>query len=268
MKKVIPDKIGPSNVSLRWFEFIVIMGMFFILYCNAAYSFKSGSVAGHTGATQQGLGAVSYTASNGEILKFTSGAIQEIADANDEVDAGFGFMKAVPHCDNEELTACSKRILNLRTQAVAAVSNPANRDGAAARQFLGQALHTLQDFYAHSNWVNNPGPSNTSYNPDLGVTVIPQLKKNQQTCVDDIMNDNKLIAFGLTHITTGYFGHTPDGKCAHGIIPSAGIHKDKPGRPFYEEAFRQAIAATTAFTNPIIQDLNGDEDAIRALMGL
>jgi len=266
MKGIYQGEKGLSTAVLNRIAFFVITGLFFVLYGGAAYSFDSGSLEGHTGATQQGLEVVSYTASNSEILKFTSEAIQEIAAADDEVDAGVGFLEPVPHCDDEELIACSSRVLNLRAQIVAAVSDPANRDVAAARQLLGQALHTVQDFYAHSNWVNNPGPSNTSINPDLGVAVIPQLREDQQTCVDDVTNDGVLTAFGLTDITTGYFGTTPPGKCAHGVIPGAGINKDYPGRPFYEEAFQLAIAATTAYANLIIQDLQGDEDAIRSLL--
>lgn len=37
-----------------------------------------------------------------------------------------------------------------------------------ARFFLGQAMHTLQDFYAHSNWVEL---GHTDINEALGSTV-------------------------------------------------------------------------------------------------
>ena len=42
-------------------------------------------------------------------------------------------------------------------------------DAQGAREELGQALHSIQDFYAHSNWTNNNG----GVNPDLGVDGSP-----------------------------------------------------------------------------------------------
>src|SRR5437867_4202137 len=96
---------------------------------------------------------------------------------------------------------------------------PKALSGEEARAQLGRALHTLQDFYAHSNWVNSPGPGNTSFNSTLGVGLVPRLTLSDSTCIDDFL-DNMLTGKGLTNITTGYFGgiEPPPSKCAHGIL--------------------------------------------------
>ena len=55
--------------------------------------------------------------------------------------------------------------------------------------------------------------------------------------MDDFF-DRTLTGAGLTSLTTGYFGSAepPPGKCAHGVLAGAGIHKDAPGRPFHAQA--------------------------------
>jgi len=246
----------------------IIIFFTYLFLSSGAYAFKPKSEQGHAGATNTSLSEITYEQSDGKTIKFTEKAIKEVIDANAGVDAGGGFLASVPHCDDEELIACTGRLRTLRKQAVDAVSDPDNRDGTSARKFLGQALHTLQDFYSHSNWVNNPGLNNSGSNSSLGESTLPQLATDQQTCVNDLTNDNVLTEFGITRITTGYFGSTPSGKCAHGVILGAGIHKDKPGRPFYTQAFAAALASTTEFVNLVKSDLASDDGAIRALFGL
>ncbi|MCB1171089.1 MAG: hypothetical protein KDK25_12170 [Leptospiraceae bacterium] len=53
------------------------------------------------------------------------------------------------HCDNDRIPACAYRLDELKFEAVHAVElNSSLRK-------MGMALHLIQDFYAHSNWVEN-----------------------------------------------------------------------------------------------------------------
>jgi hypothetical protein len=219
------------------------------------------------GITRDGLTSITRTLSNGQIARFSERAILEIRKADAAVDdlTGTGeFFTQDAHCDNESLPGCSVRILSIKNTVI---DHLRNGNSAEARNQLGRALHTVQDFYAHSNWVNNPGPANTEINFDLGRSLLKSLPPNVATCKDDFF-DNVLIGEGLTAITTGYFGgvEPPNNKCAHGVLPSVGIHKDNPGRPFFEEARRLAGAATTDLVNEILDDprVQGNDAAIRA----
>ncbi len=56
-----------------------------------------------------------------------------------------------------------------------------SKDLSQARQLLGQLLHTLQDFYSHSNWIEL---GKTEINEHLGIDIDigPIAAPNQSTC--------------------------------------------------------------------------------------
>lgn len=81
------------------------------------------------------------------------------------------------HFDNEEVVQSNQRLLTERLKVLSALNND---DMAGARDLTGQLLHTLQDFYSHTNWVEldkvgvndalgDPGKANvgTFASPDL-----------------------------------------------------------------------------------------------------
>lgn len=72
-----------------------------------------------------------------------------------EVDLPWELDDPVAHCDNEMIEACSNMIRDRRSRVVAFLATHiATGDKLSlglARGYLGKALHTLQDFYAHSN---------------------------------------------------------------------------------------------------------------------
>lgn len=85
----------------------------------------------------------------------------------------------------------------------------------------GQALHSLQDFYSHSNWVEM---GNTQPNSDLGTEELDAPPANSQPCPNDpgVLDLN---GDGGSILTTGYFDFNPrehcdiedlPGKCRHG----------------------------------------------------
>src|SRR3989442_15009411 len=104
-------------------------------------------------------------------------AIQDIVDANARVDTD--QFHSSRHFDGESFPEGQALI----TGELATIKTDlANNDTAGARFTLGQALHTIQDFYSHSNWVENNG---ASANPSLGVPniIIGRLSQGTATCL-------------------------------------------------------------------------------------
>src|SRR5262245_24283042 len=95
-----------------------------------------------------------------KLTKSMKKAIEQIGDANAEVDDD--QTTSAKHFDGESFPEGQARLVTLLNEVITALGND-NAEG--ARSKLGQALHTLQDFYSHSNWVElgNGGP-----HPGLG----------------------------------------------------------------------------------------------------
>jgi hypothetical protein len=96
----------------------------------------------------------STAAKYSEVLMGLSAGVQDLPFAGD-------------HFDDENFFASNKRILDGRAEVLTFLKN---RDYVMARKRLGQILHTLQDFYAHTNWVDlgNPSTEPRLANPKLG----------------------------------------------------------------------------------------------------
>jgi von Willebrand factor A domain-containing protein 7 len=71
-------------------------------------------------------------------------ARDDIAKANIEVDKDQNHSEK--HFDGENFVGGQSRLLDLKGQVVSKLQG---NDAAGARESLGQALHTLQDFYSH-----------------------------------------------------------------------------------------------------------------------
>lgn len=224
---------------------------------------------GHIGITKAGLNKVAFfSPTEKKELHFSEAAKTEIVESNIEVDLSESFFDASAHCDDETLDKCSKRVLENRKQVVAILrSNTGN--GRAARSTLGQALHTIQDFYAHSNWTQDPGLKQKGVNMILGNAELTRLATNQVTCKNGgyLRGNYQLTGDGLTQLTTGYFqiGTIPPNKCNHGLLMN-GINQDTSDKPFYDEARKAAVEATYIYVTQILKDLENNERAIRALL--
>ncbi len=118
------------------------------------------------------------------------------------------------HFDGENFVAGQGRILGLKEAVIASIQQD---DAQGAREELGQALHSIQDFYAHSNWTDNNG----SVNPDLGVDG-HQLQN--VLGVNDPAEVNGMLTGALT---SGYY-HGEDRSPP--LLPNG--HKDRHGGPF------------------------------------
>lgn len=139
-------------------------------------------------------------------------ANESIVDGNIHVDDDQSH--SALHFDGENFVAGQGRILGLKEAVIASIQG---NDAQGAREELGQALHSIQDFYAHSNWTNNNGGTN----PDLGVDG-HQLQNTLGT--NDPAEVNGVLTTGLT---SGYY-HGED------RVPATltNGHKDRHGGPF------------------------------------
>ena len=132
-------------------------------------------------------------------------AIKEIGRANSDVDDD--QKTAAKHFDGESLPEGQQRIINLRNGIITALQN---NDANGARTALGSALHTIQDFYSHTNWVEL---GHRLPNPDLGRPgkALHRLPRTAETCRD--CRDTPVFQYpdcrdNLTgrHLTSGYYG--------------------------------------------------------------
>jgi heterokaryon incompatibility protein Het-C len=127
------------------------------------------SIPVHRGITKKTLAAITANVA-GKPKTFSNRALEEIQDANEDVDDTFSAALFHPerHFTNESFSASSTRLRDIKTQIITKLTAE-NPDGGEARKLLGQALHTVQDFYAHSNWVEL---GNTGINSALGRSVM------------------------------------------------------------------------------------------------
>lgn len=220
---------------------------------------------------------------------FSPKALEQIADANEGVDSIAAGSAAIFHSErhftDENYAGASQRLIDLRREIVQLVKDQ-SRDGKKARQRLGRALHTLQDFYAHSNWVER---GNGAINSALGTSTLSNPSRTSQTCPD---NPNRLGPAGGGSLTSGYFvGFTtspdtfgcvvnkmPANKCFHGnyTLACPGINKDLDAtgarqngvaqNPNHAAAARLGRLATKGFVQGILDELSGNDRALAALL--
>jgi hypothetical protein len=239
---------------------------------HEAAAFKPTAEFGHVGVVRDALARISVPSSDGaSTYRFSERAILQVRDATagvDEIVSDRGEL-TVPnaHCDDELLPECTQRIIDIKNAVISLLqSSPPN--GGEARRQLGRALHTLQDFFSHSNWINI-----SAGDPGLGVNVISRLAANQDTCERGFssLGSGTLAGFGLTNTTTGYFSLVlapPDGKCNHGLGLDPGIHKDEPSRTGHTAARSAAVNATEGLVRQILAapGIAGNDRAVRALL--
>ncbi|XP_051258148.1 von Willebrand factor A domain-containing protein 7 [Dicentrarchus labrax] len=175
------------------------------------------------------------------------------------------------HFDNEKFSE-GRNIITSGLSAVKANNKQENFE--AARQQLGEILHSLQDFYSHSNWVEMgnklPNSNLIKSNANIG-NIAAEGRATCRNCDGDDCRNNILEDILREKIlTSGYFGLVPffstkpKGKCSHGgrfdrtsnIEPKGGINKDKLSSNhghLHTNAANMAIAATSE----LLEDIRG-----------
>jgi hypothetical protein len=243
----------------------------------------------HRGMTGEALNkGVSAQGSN---YKFNDDVIEQIKYANSSVDGnwtltalwGLGFSGAVPHCDDEELAECSNLIRKMIDAVTAELTN-GDPDFDKARQFTGEALHTVQDFYSHSNYAHlyDQGIKSDIATLQTGFDVTDiqgaEVADNagNETCewekqgiiFKTLDPTNTFGARGNSKITSGYFQifDPIKFKCIHGG-ESSGINKDYPGNTGFATARQLAVQASEHFVATIFDNVlaSGVADAVSVL---
>lgn len=164
--------------------------------------------------------------------------INLIQDKNRNVDLQHASDTAY-HFDNENFTA-GKKIITDGLSAVKASNKLQNFE--AAREQLGTILHTLQDFYSHSNWVEmeNTLPNSNLIRSDTSIGNIAAESRatcrncNGDDCTNNILQDILQEKILISGYFNGSSSIKPNGKCSHGGFldqtsttePKGGINKD------------------------------------------
>lgn len=215
-------------------------------------------------------------------------ALDQIIEANAAVDED--QTTSAKHFDGENAVGAQSRLITLRQNILDALnSDPINATG--ARKNLGSALHTIQDFYSHSNWIED---GNSGPDPDVGRPVaLPFAAASAATCSGFTntgpfcANSSNLVT---TLLTSGYYGGedrpkpSTVSKCSHGgpfdksSTPSdplgyfrEGINKDtrycdiSPHSGFHDAAASAAIEATKLFLDNMKSDITVKQ--LKALLG-
>ncbi|XP_077401952.1 von Willebrand factor A domain-containing protein 7-like [Vanacampus margaritifer] len=195
-------------------------------------------------------------------------AITSITIRNIRVDL-VEALNASFHFDDETF-ASGRNIITTGLQTVKANNRQQNFE--AAQENLGGILHTLQDFYSHSNWAENGNtfPNSNLIRSDTSIGNIAGVDTPTcRSCDGDDCSNNILESITQNQIlTTGYFGiipvidTKPSGKCSHGgaldvtsrIEPTGGINKDTFDS---EHGFLHSTAAglATSATSEILENI-------------
>jgi len=245
---------------------------------------------GHSQLTEDGINGLTAPLSDGSPLQFEGKAINEIVQSNINVDKDdLTVDNPIYHFDNETFVESSELINNLKDSVLDEVlkdSAKTGQEGATARKALGQALHILQDYYTHSNWIErgNSGlnsflggeeplrPGGTNPPPD-GIEVCRIVPP-----IITLEEGDELTEEGAIYSTTGFVDKNGDvcarpdvGKCRHGV-PSvcSGLAKDIPFiSSSYNEAAELAELATRVYVQQILDDprIKSNDIALRALLG-
>lgn len=130
------------------------------------------------------------------------------------------------HFDGEAFAGGSARLQARLLAALEALDACRVR---AAREELGRALHPVQDFFSHTNWVEN--------HEDSEPVNLLELKDPEPGVVCDRRSRKGPLTSGYYY--KGSDRAAPRGKCLH-----AALHKDKPGRRFHARARARAEKET------------------------
>ncbi|CAF1224195.1 unnamed protein product [Adineta ricciae] len=174
-------------------------------------------------------------------------AVRIIASSNTKTDLKEMF-KSESHFDSERFVGGSQLLMKRYQASIDSIQKAGNYD--QARKTFGEMLHTLQDFYSHSNFIelNFTAPSDVLgqriFQTDefASVSVRTCISCTGSACQTQSNLDENILKKKI--LTTGYFipkglslilGKKPKGKCSHGGTfdgsstddPIGGINKDK-----------------------------------------
>ncbi|XP_066534386.1 uncharacterized protein [Hoplias malabaricus] len=227
--------------------------------------------------TEESLVAACSSADSAKGFKRT---ISKIRNRNAWVDIYYVF-KAKYHFDDESFLN-GRDFITSGTSIVKTSVKQQNYE--TAREKLGEILHTVQDFYSHSNWIElgNTRPYSNLIKPNTKIENIA----DSETCRSCVGNDcsNNILGYIITEkkLTSGYFNlfssSKPKGKCSHGGFfdrtkrtdPKGGINKDDITSE-HGNLHNQAAGIATAASTELLEDIRaaiGDSEFLRLLNGV
>lgn len=170
-------------------------------------------------------------------LNFESSSFEDVVAGNLVVDKG-EFWDPEAHFDSESFAAGSKR---LKAKLDAALDALYRCNGAKAREEIGRAFHSVQDFFSHTNWVENHAADEPIdllelKNPDKDVVCDPQTHKGPLTSgyyFDDREHPRRPTP-------------APANKCLHDDL-----NKDSAYRPMHAQARAQALQESKALVERV-----------------
>lgn len=244
----------------------ILLAAVLALLCFQASAFKVWFVGNaiHETITRISLNGIQRSLISQDLIGFTSSSISDIEHSNRNTDA-LGFFNSELHFDNEAFRDASARLVRQREEIVNLALSGRYLE---ARVLLGRTLHTIQDFYAHSTWIEagNILPSAELGRSTMSVGFAAESDRNCST---------PLGLPAASPLTSGYFTPSqinpsetiwtneannveplllwPPYKCIHGSDGGPGLNKDQSGRgPNYQKAFNVAVSATAQFVNDVL----------------
>jgi len=267
---------SPTRAGLR-IAAIIALAVVASVGASSAFAFKP---FGHIAITTVALENVTAQDANGNPVSFAGSAVNQVVIENVLQDTN--QVSSYVHFDDEDFGGSITHIQSLQAEIIQVLqADPASNSG-LARKYLGEALHTLQDFYSHSTWVDlfGPSPAATDFSD---VLLAPS---GTVVCSGGLLPNGALTS-GYFDVTATIFGGllgqaAVDGleklviqhKCLHGqttmVTPSflPGINKDDPSHALYDSAEIAAYQHSLAFVQNIVDLLTaaGDFDAVCGLL--
>ncbi len=207
-------------------------------------------------------------------LKYKNARIKDevlalIEKAN--ADSDWNQENTAIHCDNENTYFCALRVSKYYKYISVYLerqSTITKEEAQHIRYLFGHTLHTIQDFYSHTNWVNtHPDPKDIQRFWKDGLMSLELTQRSERACVNtpDLLWNAPLGTGLLTEetsdkgglLTSGYAwtpllaAYAPWSKCAHGLA-GTGIHKDWTSRELHTEARDRAVHATYEFAQDLL----------------
>ena len=157
-----------------------------------------------------------YGGSGREQRRQYEDAIEAINEANEATDTGVDQTRASAHFDSEQLTAGQNRLNSMRDLTTDRIRSEEYEE---ARRSAGSILHTLQDFYSHTNWIEM---GQVVPNPVLGVQgqLLQNIASlNMPTCTD--CERNGTVGFFVSLLTNLIIGQVSEFyyRCNNNILP-------------------------------------------------
>jgi hypothetical protein len=217
-----------------------------------------------------GTGTTFFYQSPSGAVYFNLKAITDIQDGNAYAD-GYQYIPSV-HFDDAGITAGSNRVIQGKQKLIAMLAQSPPINAHKFRYLFGSYLHTVQDFYAHSNFANN----NSSGMANLGNVPYMNPAPGLYPCGFGL--GEALIPPSVNYLTSGWASGkplnintmAPAGQCAHGppsgicftgnnLLPpgsppclSAGMNHDDHLRPLFAQAYNAAVTDTIQFATDVL----------------